>query len=92
MGTTAAALRAGVPAIIVPFFADQPFWGRRLAHLHLAPPPIPQQQLTAERLAAAIRTAMGDRDLRGRVRAIGNLIQAEDGVARAVEAIHQFIN
>ena len=30
-GTTAAGLRAGVPSIIVPFFADQPFWGRQAA-------------------------------------------------------------
>ena len=30
-GTTAWGLRAGVPAVIVPYFADQPFWGRRVA-------------------------------------------------------------
>ena len=27
VGTTAAGLAAGVPSIITPFFADQPFWG-----------------------------------------------------------------
>jgi len=32
-GTTAAGLRAGVPSILVPFFGDQPFWGRRVAQL-----------------------------------------------------------
>lgn len=29
-GTTAIGLRMGKPTIIVPFFGDQPFWGRRL--------------------------------------------------------------
>ena len=32
-GTTAAALRAGRPMVAVPFFGDQPFWGRRIAEL-----------------------------------------------------------
>ena len=32
-GTTGAALRAGVPAVAVPFFADQLFWARRLHEL-----------------------------------------------------------
>ena len=29
-GTTAAALRAGVPSQVVPFFGDQPYWGARV--------------------------------------------------------------
>jgi sterol 3beta-glucosyltransferase len=33
--TTAVALRAGVPAVVVSVFADQPFWGRRVAELGL---------------------------------------------------------
>lgn len=32
-GTTAAALRAGVPQVIIPFFADQPFWAREMERL-----------------------------------------------------------
>ncbi len=36
-GTTSAGLRAGVPSIIVPFFADQPFWGQRVADLGVGP-------------------------------------------------------
>ncbi|WP_404943386.1 glycosyltransferase [Rhizobium ruizarguesonis] len=32
-GTTAAALRAGKPMIICPFFGDQPFWARRAMDL-----------------------------------------------------------
>ncbi len=32
-GTTALGLRAGVPSIIIPFFADQPFWGYKVQKL-----------------------------------------------------------
>ncbi|MFD0652644.1 glycosyltransferase [Streptomyces malaysiensis] len=36
-GTTAAGLRAGVPAVAVPAMADQPFWAARLHRLGVAP-------------------------------------------------------
>ncbi|MFD5659245.1 glycosyltransferase [Streptomyces hirsutus] len=36
-GTTAAGLRAGVPAVPVPVMADQPFWASRLYELGVAP-------------------------------------------------------
>ena len=56
-GTTAAGLRAGVPSIVIPFFADQPFWGQRVADRGVGPRPIPRQQLTAARLAYALDQA-----------------------------------
>ncbi|MGQ7754229.1 glycosyltransferase [Streptomyces sp. WC2508] len=36
-GTTAAGLRAGVPAVPVPVMADQPFWAARLHRFGVAP-------------------------------------------------------
>ena len=36
-GTTAEGLRAGVPAVIVPFAFDQSFWGARVKALGLGP-------------------------------------------------------
>jgi sterol 3beta-glucosyltransferase len=39
-GTTAAGLRAGRPTVIVPFFGDQPFWGRIVAARGVGPQPI----------------------------------------------------
>jgi len=90
-GTTAAALRAGIPSVVVPFFADQPFWGWHLARLHVAPSPIPHRRLTFERLADAIHVATSDRDMKHRAAALGARIQADNGVARAVEAVrHHF--
>ncbi len=88
-GTTAAGLRAGVPSVVAPYFADQPFWGERVAALGVGPPPIPQKKLTAERLAAGIRTAVGDDAMRARAAALGQRIRSEDGVASAVEIVHR---
>jgi UDP:flavonoid glycosyltransferase YjiC (YdhE family) len=82
-GTTAAGLRAGVPTIIVPFFLDQFFWGRRVFELGVGPRPIPRRRLAADTLATAIRVAT-DSDMRGRAAALGARIRAENGVARAV--------
>jgi UDP:flavonoid glycosyltransferase YjiC (YdhE family) len=90
-GTTAAGLRAGVPSILTPLFADQPFWGERVAQLGVGPQPIPRKQLTPERLAAAITTALADKDMRARAAALGEKIRAEDGVARAVEIIERHL-
>lgn len=86
-GTTAAALRAGVPSLVVPFFGDQPFWGRRVAELGVGPAPIPRKRLTAEGLAAAIGQMTGDRQMQSRAAALGQRIRAEDGVGRAVEIL-----
>ncbi|MBU0495074.1 MAG: glycosyltransferase [Chloroflexi bacterium] len=89
-GTTSAGLRAGVPSIVVPFFGDQPFWGRCVAELGVGPAPIPRKKLTAERLAQAIQQAVTDQAMRQRAASLGATIQAEDGVARAVAIIEQF--
>ena len=86
-GTTSAGLRAGVPSIIVPFFADQPFWGQRVADLGVGPAPIPRKKLTAERLAQAIQTAVTDQAMRQRATDLGARIRSEDGIARAVAVV-----
>lgn len=88
-GTTAAGLRAGVPSILIPFMADQPFWARRVAELGVGPAPIPRQRLTAERLAEAISQAVSDAAMHRRAAELGAKIRAEDGVAQAVALIGQ---
>lgn len=83
-GTTAAALRAGVPAVAVPFFGDQTFWARRVFELGAGPAPIPRKALNTEHLTAAIRAAVSDRAMQTRTSALGALLRAEDGVQQAV--------
>ena len=88
-GSTAAGLHAGVPSLLVPFMADQPFWGRRVHALGVGPKPIPRRQLTAENLAGGIRLLVTDEAMRRRAADLGALIRAEDGVARAAELLEQ---
>jgi UDP:flavonoid glycosyltransferase YjiC (YdhE family) len=87
-GTTAAALRAGIPSIALPGAAgDQPFWGRRLHTLGAAATPLPQRHLTAQRLADTIRTTLAIADLRNATRGLASRIAGEGGTPAAVTAI-----
>lgn len=88
-GTTGAGLRAGVPTVIVPFFADQFFWGWQVSNLGAGPQSIPRKELTAERLAGAIHAALNDEKTILRANELGDKIRAENGVARAVQIIEQ---
>lgn len=90
-GTTAAGLRARKPSVICPFFGDQPFWGRRIEALGVGPTPIPQRQLTAERLADAISRAVGDPAMRQRAEDAGRLIAREDGTGKAIAFIQSHL-
>jgi sterol 3beta-glucosyltransferase len=88
-GTTGAALMAGVPALVVPFTMDQPFWAQRVHALGVGPAPIPRRRLNRQNLAAALRHLIDDAALRQRAAALGELIRAEDGVARAVDVFNR---
>lgn len=90
-GTTAAGLRAGTPSVIVPLFADQPFWGQRIHALGVGPAPIPRKALPARRLTRAIANATQDTTIRQHASALGEKIRGEDGVARAVEVIEDWL-
>ena len=86
-GSTAEALRAGVPNMAVPFGYDQPLWGARLAALGVGPAPIAASALTAEALAEALRQLTTNAGMRARATAVGEVIRSEDGVARAVATV-----
>ncbi|MBI5297085.1 MAG: glycosyltransferase family 1 protein [Chloroflexi bacterium] len=85
-GTTAAGFRAGIPQIVIPHTADQPFWGKRVHTLGVGPAPISIGQLSARRLASAIER-VGAADIQSRARDLGQLIGAEHGVDVAVKLI-----
>ncbi len=88
-GTTAAGLQAGVPSIVVPFFGDQPFWGRRVRDLGVGPEPIPRRALRAEPLVQAIGEAVSDPQMRQRAAELGAQIRAEDGIGRAAAVLER---
>jgi len=90
-GTTGAALRAGVPSVIVPYFFDQPLWAKRVACLGAGAQPLPRRKLTAERLAEALDDVVSDRSKLDRTRSLSRRIRSEDGVANAVRLINNHI-
>jgi sterol 3beta-glucosyltransferase len=91
-GTTAAGLRAGVPSIVVPFFGDQPFWGRRVHDLGVGPEPIMRSGLTVDKLTQAIAQATSDQSMQARASRLGEGIRAENGVAEAVAIIRRILS
>jgi UDP:flavonoid glycosyltransferase YjiC (YdhE family) len=86
-GTTAAGLRAGVPAVPVPVLVDQPFWADRLHRLGVAPRPLPMAELTAETLADALRSGLDRSSYRDRAAELARRVRADDGPA----AVHSVI-
>jgi sterol 3beta-glucosyltransferase len=88
-GTTAAAVRAGVPQVVCPLVGDQPFWGRRMRQLGVTPEPIAQTRLTESALAAAIRQAISDPAMTDAARRLGERVRSENGVAAAVNLLEQ---
>lgn len=90
-GTISAGLRAGLPNIVIPFTADQPFWGKRVHAMGVGPKPILVKKLSAKKLTQAIIEAETD-FLRERAQLIGQKISAEDGVSEAVKLIEKYCN
>ncbi|WP_189913845.1 glycosyltransferase [Kitasatospora xanthocidica] len=88
-GTTAAALRAGTPAIPVPAQLDAPFWSARLAALGVSPGPVPLGALTPARLATALRHALDTPHYRTRARTVATTLAAEDGAAKVLAAVER---
>lgn len=57
-GTTAQALRAGAPQVLLPLILDQFHHAHRLYCAGLAPRPVPMERITAPALAQAMQSAM----------------------------------
>lgn len=91
-GTTAAGFRAGVPTIIVPHTADQPFWGRRAGELGVGTAPIPRKKLKAENLAAAINQSTTDRTMQANAKALGEKIRQEDSLGETMKWVERFLS
>jgi UDP:flavonoid glycosyltransferase YjiC (YdhE family) len=86
-GTTAAGLRAGVPAVPVPIQFDEGVWAARLVALGVAPSAVPLRGLTADSLSAALARATSDPGYAERARALGVRVRAEDGTAPVLAAL-----
>ncbi|KPI15533.1 Sterol 3-beta-glucosyltransferase [Actinobacteria bacterium OV450] len=88
-GTTAAAVRAGIPSVTVPVAADQPFWAARLAAIGAGTAPIPFRSLTAESLADALTAAVRNPSYAQAAAAAGRHLSGEDGAGGVVAAVRR---
>ena len=91
-GTTAAGLRSGVPCIVVPHIIDQYYWGQRVFELGVGPQFFSRWQMTAEKLAQSITSALTDTGMRVKAAELGAAIRSEtDGVMQAINRIEQCV-
>ena len=90
-GTTGFALRSGVPSMVVPFTADQPFWGKRTHELGVGSAPVPFSKLTVENLAHAIQMMSEDTEMQQRATNLRDAMAAENGVLQAVEIVQHYL-
>lgn len=90
-GTTAAGIKAGKPTFVVPFFGDQPFWGQMIARAKAGPEPVPYKQLTAEKLAEAIKVCLQP-DTLEQAGILGAKIREEKGTDVGGQSFHKHLN
>ena len=91
IGTTAQALRAGRPMVVVPWAHDQPDNAARVTRLGVART-LPRRRARADRLASALRPLLADPAVTGRAAAIAAQLRAENGPARAADALERALN
>ena len=86
IGTTAQALRAGRPTLVMPYSHDQPDNAARVKRLGTSLT-LPRQQYAAVRVAKLLGELLENPSYVTKAAAIGPIIQAEDGVNVACDAI-----
>lgn len=91
IGTTALALKAGIPQQIIPLTADQPFWAERLYKLGYALRPLRESTLSVDDLTASLHQ-MNDCEVQLRAKQLGPKIAAEEGNKRMVEYLENMNN
>jgi sterol 3beta-glucosyltransferase len=88
-GTAASAFRAGVPSVFVTHAGGQPVRSRFAFELGCAGPPVPYQELSAQRLANAITDTLTNHRYKQAAALLGEKIRSENGVATARQLIEE---
>jgi len=90
VGTTAQAMRAGKPMIIVPFAHDQFDHAARLSRAGVAAW-LPKPRVRVARLERVLTDLLADNAMHERATRVGAQVQAEQGVQRAAERLEQVV-
>lgn len=80
---------AGIPNIVIPFTADQPFWGERVYAIGAGPKPIPIKKPSFENLTQAILESE-DNVIRECAQFVGQETRSEVGVFNAINHIEEY--
>jgi rhamnosyltransferase subunit B len=91
VGTTAQALKAGRPMLVMPYSHDQPDNARRMRHLGVAKV-IQRKEYLAETAAKKIRDLLEDVTHSQHAAEVARMIAQEDGVATACDALERMTN
>ncbi len=91
-GTTAMGLRFGRPTVIMPFLADQFFWGERVEALGVGRMLPRARNLKAARLYRVLKDVLSSEEMREKAEALGVLIREERGLEQAVEKIQTLLD
>jgi sterol 3beta-glucosyltransferase len=86
-GTTAAAIRAGKPAVICPVGGDHPFWAAVAHQKGVAPPFRMHHQLTVDWLVDTIRIASSTPSMARSAKELGRKLRQEDSFGKAIRFI-----
>jgi len=90
-GTTAAALRAGLPSMVFPSWGDQTLWAQRVCALGAGPRPIHVRWVEPVGLERALRALLEDRGFRERANAVGRELRAAPGPEAAVAELERLL-
>jgi UDP:flavonoid glycosyltransferase YjiC (YdhE family) len=88
IGTTAQALRASRPTLVMPYSHDQPDNAAKVERLGTSRT-IPPRHYSAVRVAEKLRELLENPNYAAKAAEIGRIIQAEDGVEVACDAIEK---
>jgi sterol 3beta-glucosyltransferase len=86
VGTMSEALLSGVPQLIIPFSADQPFWAHLLHREGYATKPLKEKNLDVVDLVKALEEMESDRYINN-AKDVKSVIESENGLINAVRYI-----
>lgn len=90
-GTTAIALKCGLPTMVVPFFGDQHFWGSMLERCNMGPAAVPYKSLSAEKLAEGIKYLLTDKAKEAAGEIARDIELEGDGAENACRSFHKHL-
>ena len=85
-GTTAEALRSGVPSMVVPFGMDQFAWGKRVFELGVGAKSVTKKELTADKLAEGLKY-MQQIEVKIKAKELGQKIRSDKGADVSADII-----